>query len=574
MLSRITRAVARVDSWLNLVTGVGGTSSKVGAFDFTPREVLPYEVLRALYEQDGFAARIIECVPDEGLRQGLAVTTGDEAADAALADVLRRLDVQGKLTEAWCWGRLFGGGALFVGADDGQDPREPLRLTDVRSVRFLTVLDAQELTPAEWVTDPLDKDFSDVRTYRLTRSGGGGGSEHREVHTSRLIRFTGARTTTRRRAELRGWGISELQRVYDKLQQFNATFAAVGELLQDGSQGVFKIKDLYGMMAQDKDGVLRQRLELLDMSKSVARSILVDADQEDYQRVESGAMAGYPDTLDRFAQLLAGAAGIPVTILMGQSPAGLNATGDSDIRWFYDRVRTQQQSVLLPRVTRLAKILCAAKDGPTGGVVPSALSVTFPPLWQLTDAEKADLRSKQAATDVAYITAGVVTAEEVTLSRFAQGGWSGETTVDLEARREAQGAALEGEGADHEEVAAILARVAGREIPRASGLALLEGLGLTPERAEAVMGETGDTFFTAPEPGHAQQLADAQAQVAQLTRSRDGVRQILSRVLERNKSGELVVGRLIAKAPTDTEEGDVLEEGDTVAVPNEEGMVE
>jgi hypothetical protein len=41
---------------------------------------------------------------------------------------------------------------------------------------------------------------------------------------------------------------------------------------------------------------------------------------------------------------------------------------------------------------------------------------------------------------------------------------------------------------------------------------------------------------------------------------------MLSRVLEKNRAGELVVGRLIARAPTDTEEGDVLEEGDTVPV--------
>lgn len=567
MLERFKRAAARIDSWLNLVTGVGGTSSKVGAFDFTPREVLPDATLQALYEQDGFAARIIDCVPEEGLRQGLAVTTGDEAADAALAAAMERHDAQGKLTEAWTWGRLYGGGALFVGADDGQDPKERLDLTRVVSVRFLTVLEARDLTPAQWVTDPLDPRFGDVETYHLARSGGGGGNEHREVHVSRLVRFFGARTTMRRRAQLRGWGMSELQRVYDKLQQFNATYAAVGELLQDGSQGVFKIKDLFELMAQDASGALKQRLELLDLSKSVARSILVDAETEEYQRVESGAMSGYPDTLDRFALLLAGAAGIPVTILMGQAPAGLSATGDSDIRWFYDRVRTQQQSVLRPRVMRLARVLCAAKDGPTKGVIPPKLAVAFPPLWQLTDTEKADLRAKQATTDVAYLTAQVLTPEEVALARFS-GEWSGETQIDLDARRVAQGAALEGEGTgedlDHDEVAAVLARVASREIPRASGLAMLEGLGLTPERAEAVMGETGVSFFTAPEPSHAQELADAQAQVAQLTRSRDGVRSMLSRVLERNRAGELVVGRLIQRAPTETEEGDVLEEGDTI----------
>jgi phage-related protein (TIGR01555 family) len=574
MSGRISRALARIDSWLNLVTGVGGTSGKVGAFDFTARARLPDETLQALYEQDGYAARIIDCVPDEATRQGLLVKTGDEGLDARIAEALEALVAQEKLTEAWAWGRLYGGGAVFIGADDGQDPREPLRLGAVRGVKFLTVLERRDLFPERWVTDPLDAHFGDVETYRLVRAGGGGGTDNRVVHRSRLLRFFGARVSPRRRSTLEGWGASELQRVYDKLQQFNATFAAVGELLQDGSQGVFKVQDLYGLMAEDKQGVLKQRLELLDMSKSVARSILVDAESEEYQRVESGAMSGYPDTIDRFALLLAGAAGIPVTILLGQAPAGLNATGDSDIRWFYDRVRTQQANVLKPRVLKLARLLVAA-EGAQGAQV----AVDFPPLWQETPAERADRRSKVATTDVQYIQAGVITAEEVAVSRFGPDGWSDETTVDLDARREAQGAALEGEGTetqtdggvDHEAVTAILGRVAARAIPRTSGLAMLAQLGMPPDAVEATMGETGVTFFTAPEPGHAAEMDSLRAENAKLTRSQQSTKAMLSRVLERNRAGELVVGRLIARAPTDTEEGDVLEEGDTVPVDPAQG---
>lgn len=116
----------------------------------------------------------------------------------------------------------------------------------------------------------------------------------------------------------------------------------------------------------------------------------------------------------------------------------------------------------------------------------------------------------------------------------------------------------------------MIARVAAREIPRDAGVALIaESFGLSPEAADRAMGEAGRSFFTTPEPGHAAALADAQAQVAKLTRSRDGVRGMLSRVLERNRAGQLVVGRLIQGKATDTEEGDVLEEGDTVAVPPE-----
>jgi len=37
-------------------------------------------------------------------------------------------------------------------------------------------------------------------------------------------------------------------------------------------------------------------------------------------------------------QLASGAADIPMTRLLGQSPAGMNATGDGDMRNYYDRI--------------------------------------------------------------------------------------------------------------------------------------------------------------------------------------------------------------------------------------------
>ncbi len=39
---------------------------------------------------------------------------------------------------------------------------------------------------------------------------------------------------------------------------------------------------------------------------------------------------------------------MPVTILMGQSPAGMNATGESDFRWHYDRIKSRQTLHIAP----------------------------------------------------------------------------------------------------------------------------------------------------------------------------------------------------------------------------------
>lgn len=574
-VDRVKGALARVDGWVNLMTGMG-VEGRSKTLRYAPDAVLPPDFLEQLYVGDPYARCICDVVPEEGLRQGYEVRTGDPCEASAIAAVLDARSVDDHLVDAWTWSRVYGGGAIFVGADDGRPPWEPLNESAIRSVNFLTVVDSRELAPVEWYVDRQRGNFGEPSVYVLTRQGTGPATEVGRVHESRLVIFRGGRTSRRRRAALRGWGESELQRIYDVLAKFNTGWESTNTLLAESSQGVFKMKNLMAMMAADKRDLLKTRLEMMDLARSVSRSVLLDS-EESYERAEVSALTGVAQVIDKNLLMLAGAARIPVTILMGQSPAGLSATGDSDVRWFYDRTQTAQRIVLRRRHLRVIRLLCLAKNGPTGGRVPEKLAIEYRPLWQLTELEKADLRSKQATTDQVYIGVGVVTADEVAFSRFRPEGWSAETSIDLgdreataQADRDAaeatKGQGADAPGADHAEGAAgIIAKVAARELPRDGGVALLTAsLGMTPEDADRVMGEAGRTFFTAPEPGHAQALADAQGQVAQLTRSRDGVRQILSRVLQRNRDGELVVGRLIAKAPTDAEEGDVLEEGDTI----------
>lgn len=583
LLGSLSRAVARADSWLSLVTGVGTTTGRA-SFAFREAAPLADESLEALYDGDPFAAQICDAVPEEALRKGFTLGTGDAAADAALAKDLDRLAVAAKLTDVWAFARCFGGAMLWLGVDDGLDPALPLDPARIREVLFLTVLTKSELQPETWFSDTRSPHFGEPEVYRIVRTGGTA-VQNARVHASRLIRFDGARTTRKRRQRNQGWANSELQRVLDVLTQFHASFASVGTLLQDASQGVFGIKDLYGMMAQDKESDLRKRLQLMDMSRGVGRAIMIDADLESFTRVEVGALTGLSDAARLFILLLAGAARIPVTVLMGQAPAGLTATGDSDIRLFYDRTASLQQNMLRQRLARLARVLCLAKRGPTNGVDPG-VTIEFASLYQLTPSEDADLRSKQATTDAIYIDKGVATPEEIATSRFPVTGWSAKTTIDLGVRRAAQDADATGAaagdpsapvalpaGPDPEHASGIMdviERVGSRAIDRTAGIGLLTTTyGMSPDQAEQAMGETGRTHFTTPEPGHAAELASAKQQLAAAQRSQQSTKAMLARVLERNKNGELVLGRIITGKAPDATEGEVLEEGDAVAVPAE-----
>ena len=579
---RVLSAVARrFDSWVNTLTGVGTAMGK-NNLTFTPgtNDFLSLVDLENLYSYDGLAARVVDAVPKHAMRRGFAFVSGDAETDTRIAAHVEALRIPELTTRAWTWGRLYGGGALYLGCDDSNAPDDPLDEHNIRSFRWVTDVDRRDLYPLTWERDPNSPRFGMPLLYTLTRMGGTA-TDTLRVHHTRIVRFEGVTPTRRRRLALQGWGDSVLQRVFMELQAARGAFAASGVLLQEASQGVLKIKDLMDMMAaDDSSDTMSRRIMLMDQSRSVAKALLLDADGESFERVDVGSLTGVVDVMDRMVNMFAAVSGIPVTVLMGQAPAGLNATGESDIRSWYDEIAAERQRVLASRLARVGRLLCAAKDGPTRGIVPESLTTEFPPLYQSTPSEQADLELKVAQRDQVYITAQVLTPEEVAVSRFRREGWSAETTIDLDARKAVQAADRSAAnavdesapGAQHAEgIAQVLARVAQREISRDAGVALLTlSFGLDADAAERVMGETGRTFFTAPEPGHAAEMAALKDAHAALTRSHTSTRSMLNRVLEKNRAGELVVGSPIAAAPTVTGEGEALEEGDVVAVPNAE----
>lgn len=585
-MGRVGEAL-RLDSWLNGTTNVGVNHGKNAlTFHAQRSDYLHDEALARLYELDGIAARIVDAVPKHAMRRPPTLRIGDAATSIAVQDALDDLGAWGALRDAWCWSRLFGGAAVVLGADDGLDPREPLTLAGLSALRFLVAVDRRDLTPQTWEPDELSSRYGSPRTYLLQRHGGTT-TQTAAVHRSRVIRFEGVPTTRRRRLELQGWGDSVLQRVHVELQAARGVFAGAGTLVQEASVTVVGVKDLMSLMGDDPDDVLKTRFDVMQRMMGLGRWLLIDAEGERAERLEVGALTGLVDVLDRFVNFLAAVSGIPVTVLMGQAPAGLNATGESDIRSWYDEVAAEREAVLRPALERLVRAILRAKDGPTKGVEPAGWRIDFPSLWQMTPAEEVDLRAKQAGIDVQYVTAQVLTPEEVAINRFRADGWSPETSIDLAARQalldedDAGGGAgeddrVDARGAEHAAgVAGVVARVAAREIPRATGVELLvQAFELDAEAADRAMGEAGRTWFTAPEPTHAAEMDAMRADLAKAQASLRGHQAYTARLIQRAKAGGLELGAFTAREPTEVDEGDVLEPGDVVAVPVQDGRVD
>lgn len=423
----------RADGWVNPTSGQGTTRDKSRGSLFYRDALLSPVDCENLYVFNDLAATIVDAIVDDALREGFTLEVEaedpEESPDPAknqekikaITAQLSDLDATAKIREGAIWGRLYGGrsGVAILGPSGLSTP-----LTHGEAVVALIPVDRQEITPASYYTDALDPLYGTPQTYQITPKQSGAASQPRILHASRLIEFRGDLAPKSVKVENEGCDLSVLQRVYDTLRTTDGNWQSVCAMLQDMSQSVIKLKGLIDSVSAVGDAELSTRMAKLDTMRSVYRSIVLDSEGEDFSHVERSALAGIPDLVDRSWTRLAAAARMPVTRLYGLSPAGMNATGESDRRFWYDRVRAYRLDMLAPAILELATHLDPS----------TKWRVCFPDLEKPTPEVEADRRLKVANADKIYLDAGVVLPQEVAISRWGSGKFSPETTIDLEPR--------------------------------------------------------------------------------------------------------------------------------------------
>jgi phage-related protein (TIGR01555 family) len=512
----------RSDGWENALLGLGGTKDPTTYTRFGPRPTIDDTTLEALYVEDHFAARIVEALPKGALRPGWELTVpGDPVEGAAIRDAFKayeeRLEAVQELSQGACWGRLFGGAVTWIVADDGRESWEPLDEANIRTIIGLHTFDRRDVRVEQYYADPLHPRFQQPSHYRvrqrlLSAVAALSGADPRGavVHESRLIRWRGQDTTDNRRLQLIGWDDSVLERCWDALRQVAEDYGSKSLLLGRISQAVYKLKNLYKMIAGKEEETVRRRMSLLDASRSRARAILLDT-EEAFENVTQ-PVAGVPEMIGAGVLRLAAAGDMPLSIMMGQSVVqGANAEADQET-WNtkVDEWRTLQ---LRPRHKRLVRIILLAHDGPTKGIEPKQYSVAYKPLRLPTRKQLAEVGKIEADTDAIYIDKGVAPPEAFALARFTTAG-SGQVQLDetevraayerrraLAAQPPKDNAQLGTIGPRSSEVREVIKDVASGAISRESGLAILVDVhGFAPDAAARILGPEGWRSSAPPPP--------------------------------------------------------------------------
>jgi phage-related protein (TIGR01555 family) len=428
---KAARKPSRLDGWSNVLTGLGRIGKDKLASACVQWEEIKEAEAEELYAADDMAEKIIDKPVDECLRNGFKFTGIDQEASDDLLAEMNRIDIINQLAKAWKTARIFGGAGLLLITDDFRELSQPMSKTG--KLIASTVLNRYELYTQ---FDDLQRDVSRPKygmPMRYTLQPRGANDTHigEKVDASRVLRFDGLWLPNRLFIRNNYWGGSVFTKVARLIRNYSSSHDAIATVIQDFSVAVFKLKNLSDMIGADDDTKIIARMQLVNLTKSIAQAVVLDAEGEDFDH-KARNVSGLEKILGYVEDRLVASTPMPHTVLLGHSPAGgLGQTGNHEQDNWYDYLKSTQVNYLKPRLLEAAKLVARGMDG----MDIENLDIEFNSIERSDPSEEADIKYKTAQTDQIYLGEGVVDAIEIGMSRFGGDKYSTETEIDVNLRK-------------------------------------------------------------------------------------------------------------------------------------------
>lgn len=361
--------------------------------------------------QHWLAKRIVNRPASDMLRAGWFFEGIQDNDLLKLKEACKAFNLDGVLLSSLVLSRLYGVCYVLLGTVDGGDLDQPFDLNKlgVGRLEFFTVLKKKYIE-------------ADTSKYLSPKEAGGllkqpefyklklDGKSTQRIHHTRLYKFGHADVVNEE-------PVSILQEVYEDLLDHASVKKASASLVHESKIDVIRTPGLVDKIKADMQAVAERFLSV-GLLKGLNGMIVLDAEEE-YDS-KSYSFGGLPDLMREFSIQAAGAADMPYTILFGQSPAGMNATGEHDTRNYYDSIATKQTWTLKPFMMKLLRVIVQTTFGRQ---IPS-LDVVFNPLWQLDAKVRSEVEKANAERDSKYLEMGIITEPQIAKQLVIDGVYS------------------------------------------------------------------------------------------------------------------------------------------------------
>ena len=415
----------RVDGYKNMLNKYGTAQDNSEAYQYTPEGKIPDIELTHQYESNGLFAKIIDTPAEEVVKHDFDLGIEDEVVNTLIRDAMESLDWEERFADAIRWARLYGGSIIVMMINDGGGLEEPVNWKKVKGIDELLVFERSIVYPdysslytgyGEIVSSHSKSKFGMPEYFYVFSMTG-----QFKVHESRCLVFRNGRMPQLGMSqEYRFWGVPEYQRIKRALRETITAHGDSVKLLERSVQAIYKMKNLAQLLATEEgEEQALKRLQVIDMARGILSSIAIDSEGEDYG-FQTFSVSGIKEVIDSTCNMLSAITEIPQTKLFGRSPAGMSATGESDLENYYSFLEKIQKLMMKGNLNKLIDIICyaAIKNGRMGQM--PNFKLKFQPMWSLSELEQAQLEQTKAATEqtkaataLTYVDMGALDPSEV-----------------------------------------------------------------------------------------------------------------------------------------------------------------
>lgn len=395
----LENSLSRLFDGLNTEARFGAPASSTETLQYNLRYYLVSNnrsLLSQLYVEHGIVQTLVDQPVDDGFRAGFEIKSGQlEGNDIELIqNYLERNGVIEAVKQGLKWARLFGGGGVLLITP--QNPATPFTVESLRSKTEIEfhAIDMWELYQdrINFIGDLHPKDGQeDFYNYYGNR-----------VHDSRVYTFRGKEPPSFIRPRLRGWGMSEIERLIRSINQYLKNQDVVFELLDEAKVDIFKIEgfntSLLNIAGTNK---IQSRIQLANLLKDYNNALVMDTKDEYAQKQMS--FAGLNDIIEQIRIGVAADLKMPMSKLFGVSNNGLGS-GEDEIENYNSMIEGEVRTKAKPIVLDFVGIACQQLFG----FCPDDLQIIWNPLRILNAEEEEKVKDSQFNRLTTAYTAGAI----------------------------------------------------------------------------------------------------------------------------------------------------------------------
>lgn len=317
-------------------------------------------------------------------------------------DAMEKHDIRSKIRSVIEHDMTLGRGQLYVRLKHA-DPSLPMpinaRVIKKGSLDGFRVIDPMWTTPSAYnANDPLADDFYVPNKWFVLG---------KEVHSDRLLTMIMRPVTDMLKPAYNFGGISMLQLMKPYVQRYQRTADSISEVVHSFSMTILAT-DMANILADgDSAAQLFLRAGMLTQFKSNSNALFLDKDSEEVSQINT-PLTGLPELFTKSHEQVAAPSHMPLVVLTGATPGGLNASSEGEIRIWYDHLSALQEAHVRPILKPVIDVIQLDLFGD----IDDSIHFEFNDLYQLTDKERAEVQEINSRTIVNLTGAAVVNEEE------------------------------------------------------------------------------------------------------------------------------------------------------------------